>query len=279
MYIFKEKESLQKFLLKNQSNDSSLGYIPTMGALHEGHLRLMKEARLQNEVTLVSIFVNPTQFNEKKDLENYPIQVEEDIQKLIEADVTALYLPDVQQVYPEGTDNLELYDFGKLETILEGAYRAGHFQGVGQVLSRFLKLINPDRMYMGQKDYQQLLITRKLVNLLGLRVEIIGVPTKREKDGLAMSSRNALLSDEGRDKAKAIAESMQRIEEHKRTGFFKDAQTEALAYLEQLGFQVEYLSLAKADTLEPEQKFRDTKQVLLIAAWLEGVRLIDNILL
>ncbi len=279
MYIFKEKESLQKFLLKNQSNDSSLGYIPTMGALHEGHLRLMKEARLQNEVTLVSIFVNPTQFNEKKDLENYPIQVEEDIQKLIEADVTALYLPDVQQVYPEGTDNLELYDFGKLETILEGAYRAGHFQGVGQVLSRFLKLINPDRMYMGQKDYQQLLITRKLVNLLGLRVEIIVVPTKREIYGLSMSSRNALLSDEGRDKAKAIAESMQRIGEHKRTGFFKDAQTEALAYLEQLGFQVEYLSLAKADTLEPEQKFRDTKQVLLIAAWLEGVRLIDNILL
>jgi len=279
MYIFKEKESLQKFLLKNKSEDSSLGYIPTMGALHEGHLELMKEAGLQNKVTLVSIFVNPTQFNEEKDLENYPIQVEDDIRKLIEADVTALYLPDVQQVYPDGMDNLELYDFGKLETILEGAHRAGHFQGVGQVLSRFLKLITPDRMYMGQKDYQQLLITRKLANLLGLRVEIIGVPTKREKNGLAMSSRNALLSDIGRDRAKAIAESLHQIGNHKGKGFFKDAQTEALAYLEQLGFQVEYLSLAKADTLEPEQEFRDTKQVLLIAAWLEGIRLIDNILL
>ncbi len=279
MYIFREKESLQKYLLKLRSGQQSIGYVPTMGALHEGHLSLINTSVAQNSITLCSIFVNPTQFNEIQDFEKYPIQVEDDIQKVEEAKVSILYLPNKEEVYPEGMTQLEKYDFGSLETLAEGAHRPGHFQGVAQVLSRFLKLIQPDKMYMGQKDYQQLLITKALVKMLGIGTSIEGIPIRREEDGLAMSSRNVRLSERGRKVAPEIYQSLKNIEAKRGQSPLTQLLAEANAHLQGNGLEVEYLMLAHAENLQPEDDFKDHPQILIVAAWLEGVRLIDNLLL
>lgn len=279
MHLFREKKTLEKQLTRIRSMQKSIGFVPTMGALHSGHIALMKKAMEENDITVSTIFVNPTQFNDLQDFKKYPVQVDQDIQKLLEAGVSILYLPDVEEVYPEGTAELESYDFGFLETVAEGAHRPGHFQGVGQVLSRFLSVIRPDKMYMGQKDYQQLLITKKLVELLQLPTSVIGVPTRREADGLAMSSRNVRLSQEGRKIAPAIYENLCMIRNHRQQQPLAALLQKATHNLEKKGFKVEYLMLADAQTLQPAENFTAESQVLLTAVWLDGVRLIDNILL
>lgn len=279
MIIFKKKEDLQKYLSTDEQKQQKIGFVPTMGALHAGHLSLIERARRETDVVLCSIFVNPTQFNQAEDLEKYPVQVEKDIEYLIEAGADILFLPGVEEIYPQGMKNLETYAFGYLEEIGEGKHRPGHFQGVGQVLARLLKIVDPDKMYMGQKDYQQILITRKLIELLHSRTEIVAVPIKREKDGLAMSSRNARLSQKGRKKAPAIYRSLKKIEAERATHSFPECAEEVISSLEKEGIEVEYLLLADAGTLLPETDFEAHPQVVLIAAWLDGVRLIDNVLL
>jgi len=282
MLIFKEKKALLKYLPAGRSATSppsSIGYVPTMGALHAGHVKLLERAVAENKITISSVFVNPTQFNDQQDYERYPVQIDKDIQTLVDAGISILYLPEVEDVYPEGMQKLEHFNFGLLETIAEGAHRPGHFQGVGQVLSRFLTIIQPDNMYMGQKDYQQLLITQRLVEIIDLPTKIVGVPTEREEDGLALSSRNARLSQEGRKVAPAIYRALCRIEEHRKEYYLENLVQKATQSLKEQGIEVEYLMLADAHTLKPAKVFSESNQVLLIAAWLEGIRLIDNILL
>lgn len=276
MYIFKEKERLKKYLDDVGFPGRTVGYVPTMGALHNGHLRLAKKAVSENDIAVSTIFVNPTQFNDVQDFNKYPVQLDTDIRKLLDAGITVLYLPEVKEVYPDGMQQLERYDFGFLETVAEGAFRPGHFQGVAQVLSRFLAVIHPDKLYMGQKDYQQLLITRKLVALLRLPTAVVEVPTQREGDGLAMSSRNARLSDAGRAAAPALYQSLCMIRDQQAHYSFPELRQKAINDLENKGLQVEYLMLADKNTLQPVESFSDRPQVLLAAAWLDGVRLIDN---
>ena len=171
-----------------------------MGALHAGHISLLEQSKSETGLTVCSIFVNPTQFNDKKDFEKYPITIEEDIRKIESAGTDILFLPNASSVYPNGTDRLEQYQIGYLETILEGKFRPGHFQGVCQVMNRLLKIVLPHKLYMGQKDYQQSLVVNQLLKTMRTDTSLVVCPTHREPDGLAMSSRNMRLSEDGKTK-------------------------------------------------------------------------------
>ena len=194
---------MQDFL---QRQERPVGFIPTMGALHAGHISLIQTAHTDGYLTVCSIFVNPTQFNDREDFEKYPKSIEADISLLLEAGCEVLFLPEEQEVYPNGTVMATAYHFGRLEDLLEGAHRPGHFRGVGQVVGRLLEIVRPKRLYLGQKDYQQCLVVRKLITLMGMDDEIelkIGL-TVREADGLAMSSRNRRLTEPQRALASVI---------------------------------------------------------------------------
>ncbi len=278
MYIFKQKAPLKKYLQSLRRGHLSVGFVPTMGTLHQGHLTLIQKAKAETERVICSIFVNPTQFNDEQDLAKYPIQTDTDIRKLLEQETDILFLPEISAIYPEGLKNLEQYDFGPLETLAEGAHRPGHFQGVGQVLSRFLKIIEPDKMFMGQKDYQQLLITRKLVKQEDLEVEVVAVPIQRATDGLALSSRNIRLSEAARKIAPELYRTLHFVSNNLDKQPLQELLKRATGQLEEKGFKVEYLTLAAVDNLQPAARYVKTKPfILLAAAWLDGIRLIDNL--
>lgn len=279
MFIFKKSNDLKIYLAKQQQQGFSIGFAPTMGALHQGHLALLKMAKQQCDITVCSIFVNPTQFNDPKDYEKYPVKTDEDIRKLLETGTDILFLPSKEEIYPAGTTNLPIYDFGELETVLEGAFRPGHFQGVEQVMHRLLEIVHPDVLFMGQKDYQQLLIVRKLVDLLHIKVKVESCPTLRETDGLAMSSRNLRLSPEARKKAPAIYQTLLFMKENLAEIPFPELLKKAEDRLTQEGFKVDYIVIADANDLQPLEQPVDRKMICLVAAWLNGVRLIDNMLL
>jgi len=200
MILFKRSEDLQQWVLEQKNKGQITGFVPTMGALHEGHIQLIKACRSMVDQTVCSIFVNPVQFNNPEDFEKYPVSIEKDIQMLHEAGTDVLFLPSVEEIYPQGKTGLETYDLGPLETLLEGRYRPGHFQGVAQVMSRLLKLVQPDHLFMGQKDFQQCLVVQRLIEIMHLPVQLHTVPTVREADGLAQSSRNRRLTAEQRKK-------------------------------------------------------------------------------
>ena len=279
MHIFRSPEKLAEYLARKRTAGGDIGYVPTMGALHDGHLALLAEAKVQCDLVLCSIFVKPTQFTDPADFAQYPVDLKTDLRTLIEAGCSVLYAPDARAVYPEGMDQLESYAFGDLETRAEGAHRPGHFQGVGQVLSRFVRLIQPDKMFMGQKDYQQVRITGRLLELLEMPVELVMVPTHREADGLAQSSRNVRLSAAARQTAPLLHATLAEIVSRRFEAPLDRLLAEGTAKLQDAGFTVEYLQLADATDLKPAAAFGPMPQVLLIAAWLDGVRLIDNILL
>ena len=192
MILFKKIAELQRFLTAKKKLGATIGFVPTMGALHQGHLSLIEESKAHTAVTVCSIFVNPAQFNDPKDYEKYPNTIDKDLDILQQARADIVFIPSVNEVYPDGTKDLEHYDLGYLETILEGHYRPGHFQGVSQVMSRLLKMVLPDQLFMGQKDYQQCMVIQKLLHLTQLdqHSSLQVCPTVRESDGLAMSSRN-----------------------------------------------------------------------------------------
>ncbi len=278
MILFKEGGALQRYLLKKTKKGHQTGFVPTMGALHEGHRRLVLQSRAQTDCTVVSIFVNPTQFNDKVDFEKYPTSIEEDIRMLSATGAQVLFLPSVKEMYPQGTGGLEHYELGFLETILEGKYRPGHFQGVCQVMCRLLKIVNPTLLFMGQKDYQQCLVIRKLIELMELPSKLIIAPTVRESDGLAMSSRNRRLTAQIRKNAPSIYEALLELRENwAKEGMV--AKKKALALLKENNFRPDYVEVADAATLETVEQPTGRKQVALIAAYLEDVRLIDNLLI
>ncbi len=284
MIIFHRIEGLKRHLSILKGKGLLIGFVPTMGALHEGHLSLIRNCRSAADVTVCSIFVNPTQFNDKADFDKYPITTSKDIQLLIKEDTDILFLPSVDEIYPNGISSNQYYDLGYLETILEGAHRPGHFQGVCQVVHRLLDIVEPDRMFLGQKDYQQCMVLKKLIELINVPTEIIIANTVRESSGLAMSSRNLRLSEEEKQKATAIYTTLLNIQNSIPSKSLSDIKKESTTTLLNNGFnKIDYITIADANTLHPISNnagLTEEKQlVALIAAFMGEVRLIDNMIL
>ena len=278
MLIIRKSNDLSKYLGNSSLDGMSVGFVPTMGALHLGHISLIKQARQQDKITVCSIFVNPTQFNDPKDFEHYPKTIEQDIYMLEKEKCDVLFLPEVLDIYPEGTDNLRHYQLGYLETVLEGKFRPNHFQGVCQVMNRLMAIVNPDHLYLGQKDYQQCMVITKLLNIIQSKAGIIIVPTLREPDGLAMSSRNRRLDETEREKAPVIFKALSFIKKNIQPGVPFPVLEKAREMLIQHDLVPDYIEVANADTLELVTDWDGkTKLVALIAAFMGKVRLIDNL--
>jgi pantoate--beta-alanine ligase len=258
----------------------TVGFVPTMGALHAGHLELVKEARQRCDILIVSIFVNPAQFNEKSDLEKYPRDLTADAAILADYDVDYIFAPDADEIYPPGFATY--VNVEGLTDSLEGASRPGHFRGVTTVVTILFNTIRPDMAFFGQKDAQQVAVIRRMAVDLGFETEIVVLPTVREESGLAMSSRNARLSDEDRDTAKVIIEALR---EAKRE--FKLGQRNAAELTESVRkrieaepqAEIEYVSVVERETLQPIEKIDDIEALIVAAARIGGVRLIDNVIL
>lgn len=280
MIICKTVNALQKVISATENQANTLGFVPTMGALHEGHISLINLCKKQVTITVCSIFVNPTQFNDPKDFEKYPITIEQDILQLEQAGCDVLFLPSVQEMYPNGTQLTQLYALGFIETILEGSSRPGHFQGVFMVVHRLLDIVKPNLLFLGQKDYQQCIVIGRLIELLGLqqKIKLVIGNTLREDSGLAMSSRNMRLSNEQKQQATAIYQSLLFIKESVSYTPIEQIEATVTNKLLQAGFEkVDYVSICNAQTLAPVTVFNEEiKLVALIAAFIGGVRLIDN---
>lgn len=280
MILFKKATDIHAYLLKQKDEGKTIGFVPTMGALHQGHISLLKTAKKKDSLSVCSIFVNPTQFNDAKDFENYPATIEKDIDALEKAGCDILFMPSVSEMYPNGVADAPAYNLGYLETVLEGKYRPGHFQGVCMVVHRLLNIIPADELYLGQKDYQQCMVIKKLVELTGLDTNINICPTLRETDGLAMSSRNMRLPAADRERALKIFETLSFLKNNIKPGDLAALKQTAVKMLTGAGFKVDYVEIANADTLEIISEWDGTtKPVALAAAFLGDVRLIDNMVL
>ena len=280
MVIITNKTQLSGILDDYRQKGKVIGFVPTMGALHEGHLSLLKKSIENSDVSVCSIFVNPTQFNDKADLERYPRMPEKDAHMLEKAGCNILFLPEVKEIYPE--QDKRVFHFGNLDKILDGAHRPGHFNGVAQVVSILFDIVKPDKAFFGEKDYQQLLIIKDLTQQLKLKIEVIGCPIFREADGLAMSSRNMLLSDEERKAASLIPVLMQEAKklknEGKSIGEIKQFVSNKLA--SNPLYKLDYYEICNAATLEPLSSLNNTpKSISLIAVFVGKIRLIDNLAL
>jgi pantoate--beta-alanine ligase len=280
MILFKKSEDLLNWLNIQKKEGKTIGFVPTMGALHEGHMQLINACRAITSLCISSIFVNPVQFNDARDFELYPVSLEKDIDMLTRAGTDVLFLPSEPEIYRQGKTGLETYDLGGLESILEGRYRPGHFQGVCQVMRRLLSLVEPDDLLMGQKDYQQCLVVQKLIGELRIRVRFHIVSTVREADGLAKSSRNRRLTPDQRKNAVAIFQGLLEIKEKLKPGDIGPVLKDAGKKLESAHFKTDYICVADTADLRPVQNWDGKEKVVaLIAAYQGEVRLIDNMLL
>ena len=214
MKVFSKIHQLKSELARFEAGGKTIGFVPTMGALHSGHISLIERAKNENDISVCSIFVNPAQFNDKKDLLNYPRTLEQDLRKLDEAGTDFVFTPDADEIYPQNEPE-EIFDFGKLAEVMEGAHRPGHFAGAARAVAKLFRIVTPDRAYFGEKDFQQLVIIKKLAEKLFPEIQIIPCPTVRESDGLAMSSRNMLLDKQARIEAALIYKTLLRIKDLK----------------------------------------------------------------
>lgn len=278
MILFKEAAALKKYVESLKNLGKTIGFVPTMGALHDGHISLIKSSNEKCDVTVCSIFVNPTQFNDPKDFEKYPVTISNDILILEENSCDVLFLPAVMEMYPAGTTLNKKYELGPIETLLEGKFRPGHFQGVCQIVDKLLNIVKPSYLFMGEKDYQQCLVIKKLVELENLPVEVIVVKTYREENGLAMSSRNLRLNEVQRKKAVSISAMLNYIKNNYTTIPLLQLQQTVNKRLLEDGFEkVDYVAIADPNTLEPVAEITQaSKAVALIAASIGNIRLIDN---
>lgn len=280
MISFKSANDLRKWTESQRKEGKIIGFVPTMGALHPGHISLIQLAQKDCDVTVCSIFVNPTQFNDPADFEKYPVTIERDIHLLLQQQTDALFLPAVAEIYPEGTGSLRHYALGDMDSLLEGKYRPGHFQGVCNVVHRLLDMVQPDHLYLGQKDCQQCMVINRLLQLTGMdnRIQLHIAPTLREPDGLAMSSRNRRLTPEQRALAPLLYQQLSAISRQLHPGDITPLLTTAIQAIEKAGFRPDYFEIADASTLQPVHQW-DGRQslVALVAAFLGDVRLIDNL--
>ncbi len=281
MELIKTRSELRIYLNSARKKGSKIGFVPTMGALHPGHISLIERAKSENNIVVCSIFVNPTQFNNPADLERYPKTPEKDQKMLIEAGCDLLFLPNIDEMYPPGDPQTPVLNLGKLDQVMEGKHRPGHFQGVIQIVSRLFDVVEPDRSYFGQKDFQQLAVIREMVRKLGYHVQVIGCPIIRGKNGLAMSSRNILLSPHERERAAGIYVTLLEVKKLSSTTPVKellDLAVERLASIE--GLSCEYFEIADSSTLLSVNSMNDADSVIAcVAVWMGKVRLIDNIFL
>lgn len=276
MKIFETIAETKAFLQEQVRQGKTLGFTPTMGALHEGHLELMLQSKDENDLTICSIFVNPIQFNNKEDLKKYPRNLEDDIEKLNSIGCDVLFAPKVEEMYPE--EVTKIYDFGTLDKVMEGEFRPGHFNGVAVVVKLLFDIIEPHKAYFGLKDYQQLAIVRRMVELENLKVEVVPCDIIREDDGLAMSSRNRRLTPEQREVASAIYQNLKMLRSDFNSLKIADLKSRAIDNINMIeGFEVEYLEVVDAKTLMPVEALAENqKLVVCVAAFLGKVRLIDN---
>jgi pantoate--beta-alanine ligase len=280
MVLITALSQLQSYLEYQKKDGKTLGLVPTMGALHPGHISLIERSQKDNDSTICSIFVNPTQFNNLGDLQKYPRTLEADQLLLQKAGCDAVFAPANEEIYRQ-PPRLRL-DFGTLEQVMEGRFRPGHFNGVGLVVSKLFHMIKPNRAYFGQKDLQQFLIIRQLVNDLSFDLQLVRCPIIREPDGLAMSSRNRRLDPEQRQKAPQIYRALMKAKEMLLGGKSVSAAKMAVQtdFLHQTGFRLEYFEVVDEETLQPVENTREHPQIALcMAAYLGEVRLIDNLLL
>ncbi|MEO5782761.1 MAG: pantoate--beta-alanine ligase, partial [Ginsengibacter sp.] len=259
---------------------SSIGFVPTMGALHDGHISLLEKCKETCDITISSIFINPTQFNNADDFTKYPVTQEDDIYLLEKKGCDILFLPEVSEMYPEGIESKKHFDLGYLENILEGKFRPGHFQGVCQVVKRLLEIVVPTHLFLGQKDYQQCMVIKKLLEIENLNIELIICTTLREKSGLAMSSRNLRLDEEQREQAAEIYKTLINLKQKIKPGSVSNLKKEAEEYLSNKNIKPDYVEIAEAGNLKAIEEWDGiTELVALVAAFVGDVRLIDNILL
>jgi pantoate--beta-alanine ligase len=277
MIVFERAEGLTKYIDLLKGKNHTIGFVPTMGALHEGHLSLIGTAVAENTTVVVSIFVNPTQFNNKTDLANYPRMPQEDFEKCENAGATIVFAPTIEEVYPE--PDTRVFDFGTLDKVMEGQHRPGHFNGVAQVVSRLFDIVKPTKAYFGRKDFQQLAIIKRMVEMLKYPIEIVACETVREPDGLAMSSRNLLLTQEHRASAPLIHATLSEARNLKQQKNVKDLTDWVVTQINSnSNLKVEYFTIANAKTLEPVSQWTEAQELVgCIAVWAGNVRLIDNI--
>lgn len=287
-------QELQNQLNIVRKDRKSVGFVPTMGALHQGHLELIKKSKKDNNITVCSIFVNPTQFNDLNDLDKYPRTLENDSKLLEKVNCDILFAPEVTEMYSDKELDLKRkkiedrswtegksIDFGSLDKVMEGAQRPGHFNGVAQVVSKLFRIVMPDNAYFGQKDFQQLAVIRSMTKQLGLPVKIIPFPIVREDDGLAMSSRNVRLTEQERKVAPLISQTLARVKELQKEYSIDDLKAFVKKQIAaEPIMKLEYFEISDADSLQPINKYSEAKSaVACVAVKLGNVRLIDNILL
>jgi pantoate--beta-alanine ligase len=281
MQIVSTEQVLKEVLAQHKAGQ--IGFVPTMGALHEGHLALIKQSKELAAITVCSIFVNPTQFNDINDFNKYPVTPQQDIALLQSVGCDILFLPSVEEIYPKGLQSKTTYELGFLENILEGKYRPNHFQGVCQVVERLLQIVMPNYLLMGAKDYQQCMVIKQLLHQVMpfKNIELVIVPTVREVSGLAKSSRNMRLSQDEADKATALYRTLYSVMGQLQPGGLNTVMHQAEERLLQVGFEkVDYVAVVDANTLELITEWDGKRKlVILAAAFINGVRLIDNIIM
>ncbi|MDF1697710.1 MAG: pantoate--beta-alanine ligase [Saprospiraceae bacterium] len=272
---------LQNLIRSYMDNGRTVGFAPTMGALHNGHMALMNASAAENDITVCSIFVNPTQFNESSDLEKYPRTLDKDQKLLKNNKVDIVFAPHTTEVYPEDLDTTLSIDFNGLDSEMEGEFRPGHFAGVAQVVKRLVDIVTPDNLYMGQKDFQQFSIIQYMLNHIDSKTKLRVVPIIRESNGLAMSSRNMRLSASMKETAKEIYKVLKYVKRNKYRENARNLESYAMQRLAKTdGFKPEYFTIADGYTLQKIDRVKDSEYaVACTAVWAEGVRLIDNIIL
>lgn len=279
MLIFKKVIDLKIYLDSLRKKQQSIGFVPTMGALHQGHLSLIKQSKSETDCTVCSIFVNPTQFGDAEDLEKYPRTTGRDIDLLTGANTDVLFLPSVDEIYPKDLRVEAPFDFGALATTMEGKYRIGHFDGVAQVVNRLLNIVEPNALFMGQKDYQQQAIIANMLQQLKSPIRLVTCPTMRENDGLAMSSRNMRLTEKERQLAVRISQALFQVQEDATVLTLAETKAKALAHLDIPAFNLDYFEIADGKTLQLIEDWGDAETVVACAAvYLGAVRLIDNVI-
>ena len=270
---------INRYLAEARKQGERIGFVPTMGALHEGHISLLRQSKIQTDISVCSIFVNPKQFNDKTDLLKYPRTPEKDCAMLEKNGCDVVFIPSEKEIYPE--TETRIFDFGRLDKVLEGEHRPGHFKGVALVVSRLFEIVKPDKAFFGLKDYQQVLIIKKLVEQLKMEIEIVACPILREADGLAMSSRNMLLSAEERKAASLIPKIMNEAKKFATNMPLPELKTKLFAEIKNEPLlKPDYIEFCDADTLDSVNELSENKKIICLAAIFSGkIRLIDNVLL
>lgn len=277
MLVFKQVDKLQQFLSSKQQSGSTIGFVPTMGALHDGHISLINASNKATDITVCSIFVNPTQFDDPADLEKYPRTMENDVEKLLNAQTAVVFAPSVLEVYPKGLSTEVDVKLGVLASVMEGAFRPGHFEGMMQVVNRLLDIVNPDKLFMGQKDFQQAAIVKEMIKQTKRPTQLVVCPIIRESNGLAMSSRNTRMSEEERERAKVLSQSLEYVKANVDKKSIKQLKLEAVEMIEKAGLKAVYFEISDGVSLKSLENWEESDDIVAcLAAFMGNIRLIDN---